>query len=207
MKFLGLHIKSHPEDKVKIGFHAAMMAIQNFALYQGYFEVWGDMPRTDACQETRAALQIMAGTCMFVQFLCVGMGLGGVSDDPITFVVFWILHAIGGVCFYTTGTYLTPTAWWSEDGRVCRGQMDHVPYPEGGQKEWGWAGQSSNADRLDLLVGVHLATYWLYVYSMLAITYFSFLKVTFVVPMLEEMEEKKSSKMLEKPPQAEAQTA
>lgn len=74
---MGIYVKSYPEDKVKIAFHAAMMTIQNFALYQGYFEVWGDMPRTDACQETRAAIQIMAGTCMFVQFLCVGMGLGG----------------------------------------------------------------------------------------------------------------------------------
>lgn len=69
--------------------------------------------------------------------------------------------------------------------------MDHTQYPEGGQKEWGWLGQSSNADRLDMLLYVHLACYWIYVYSMLAITYFSFLKVSFVYPLYSEWNKKK----------------
>ena len=34
-----------------------------------------------------------------------------------------------------------------------------------------------------MLLYVHLGCYWIYVYSMLAITYFSFLKPSFLAPM------------------------
>jgi hypothetical protein len=34
-------VVSLPQDKPKIAFHAAMMAIQNFGFFKMYFDVWG----------------------------------------------------------------------------------------------------------------------------------------------------------------------
>jgi len=175
-----LQIKSAPADKPKIVFHSAMMAIQNFAMFVGYFLVWGALPRTAACADTNFGCELMSMTCVTVAFTCVGMAFGGYTDDPIHFWIYWVLHAMGGVGGYSGATYLIPTAWWSEEGRECKGQMDHVAYPAGGQEEHGWAGQSTNGDRLSALLTIHLGCYWIYVYSMLAITYFSFLKPSFL---------------------------
>lgn len=79
-------VKSLPQDKPKIAFHAAMMAIENFGFFMMYYDIWGFTPGpqtaggvvTDPCESTRAAVSFFALTCFCVAFLCVGMGYGGI---------------------------------------------------------------------------------------------------------------------------------
>jgi len=73
-------VKSLPEDKSKIVFHAVMMSIQNMGFFKMYFDLAGGLPyqtSNDVCADLRGALLFMAMTCFCVGFLCVGMGLGG----------------------------------------------------------------------------------------------------------------------------------
>ena len=48
-------------------------------------------------------------------FLCVGMGFGGYIDDQRTFVLYWLLHLVGGGC-YIVSTIIVPLARFSDDG-------------------------------------------------------------------------------------------
>ena len=72
-----MSVLSLPEDKPKIVFHAAMMAIQNTGFFHMYWSVLGDTPHDATCDGTRFAVSFMAVTCFMVSFLCVGMGFGG----------------------------------------------------------------------------------------------------------------------------------
>ena len=40
-------VRSLPEDKPKIVFHAAMMVIQNFGFFTMYFDAWGASPKAE----------------------------------------------------------------------------------------------------------------------------------------------------------------
>ena len=155
-------VASLPEDKPKIAFHAAMMAIQNFGFFTMYFDAWGVTPAAETCAETRFAVAFMAITCFCVAFLCVGMGFGGYTDDSFVFALYWFAHLAGGGA-YTICTFLVPIARFSETGIACAA-LD----PVGGS-------------RLQVIYLAHAALYFVYVGGMLSITYFSFLKPTFKI--------------------------
>ena len=53
-------VVSLPQDKPKIAFHAAMMAIQNFGFFKMYFDVWGSTLPSAVCDSTRYAVGMMA---------------------------------------------------------------------------------------------------------------------------------------------------
>lgn len=148
---------SLPEDKPKIAFHAAMMAIENFGFFMMYWDSWGSTPAAEECDDTRYAVGMMALTCFGVAFLCVGMGLGGFTDDKIGFTLFWFLHLVGG-SFYTACTVIVPLARFSDDGEACA-KLHLV-----------------NGNRIKAVYIMHAALYLVYVGGMLAITYFAFLK-------------------------------
>lgn len=154
-------VASLVEDKPKIVFHAAMMAIQNFGFFIMYYDLWGATPYGDACEDTRNATGTMALTCFSVAFLCVGMGYGGYTDDKILFTIYWFLHLAGGLS-YSYCTVAVPLARFSDDGKECAGLAP------------------VNGDRVRAVWIMHAAYYLGYVYSMLSITYYSFLKPTFI---------------------------
>eukprot|EP00929_Paragymnodinium_shiwhaense_P030328 TRINITY_DN17206_c0_g1_i1.p1 TRINITY_DN17206_c0_g1~~TRINITY_DN17206_c0_g1_i1.p1 ORF type:complete len:183 (+),score=14.34 TRINITY_DN17206_c0_g1_i1:60-608(+) len=177
-------VRSLPEDKPKIVFHAAMMVIQNFGFFTMYYDVWGRTPgplaaavavgsgtSDDPCQSTRFACGFMAMTCFMVAFLCLGMGFGGYTDDVVTFALYWFLHLAGGGC-YTICTVLIPLARWSEEGKVCANLA------------------KVNGDRVEVVYYMHAALYFVYVGGMLSITYFSFVKPTFLQPKQGIMSDK-----------------
>merc|ERR1719453_1286332 len=122
-----------------------------------YYDIWGATPSNDVCDSTRYATGMMALTCFCVAFLCVGMGLGGATDDFYAFTLMWFLHLVGG-SMYTACTVIIPAARWSSDGEDC---ADLSPV---------------NGNRLEAVYILHAALYLFYVGGMLAITYFSFLK-------------------------------
>ena len=151
------------EDKPKIAFYGAMMAIQNFGFFIMYFAIWLATPEADACDETRFAEGFMALTCFLVAFLCVGMGFGGYIDDATTFYFYWIAHAIPAVGGYTTCTFLVPIARFSETGVAC---ASLAPV----------AGSAIQAVFI-----LEAGLYFCYVGNMVSVTYFSFVKPTFGV--------------------------
>jgi len=146
-----------PEDKPKIAFHGAMMAIQNFGFFIMYWDIWGATPYDDVCDSTRYATGMMSLTCFAVAFLCVGMAMGGATSDFYTFTLMWFLHLIGG-SMYTACTVAVPAARYSTDGEKCA-KLAPV-----------------NGDRSDAVYLMHAFLYLFYVGGMLSITYFSFLK-------------------------------
>ena len=151
-------VVSLPEDKPKIVFHAAMMAIQNFGFFIMYFIIASGTPNKAPCADTFAATAFMALTCFMVAFLCIGMGFGGYTDDKTVFTLYWCLHLAGGAC-YTYATFAVPLARFSDDGDRCN--------------------DSKQNDILELVYYMHAALYLVYVGGMLSITYFSFLKPTY----------------------------
>ena len=155
-------VKSLPADKPKIIFHVTMMAIQNFGFFTMYYDIWGDTPAAETCRFTRFSVGMMAMTCFMVTFLCVGMAFGGYTDDAKVFTLYWIAHAAGGVGGYTTCTLMIPIAMYSDEGAACA------------------ALHPVNGDRLNVVWIFNAALYFVYVGGMLAITYFSFVKPTFI---------------------------
>jgi len=76
-------VKSLPQDKAKIVFHSAMMAVQNFGFMILYHDIWGSTPgpiptiaangtimsTTDVCSSTRYTPQSYA--CLFAFTTCL----------------------------------------------------------------------------------------------------------------------------------------
>ena len=153
-------VRSLPEDKPKIVFHAAMMVIQNFGFFTMYFDAWGASPKAETCEGTRNAVAFMAITCFVVAFLCVGMGFGGYTDDSFVFALYWFAHLVGGAC-YTICTIMIPIERFSDAGKSCA------------------ALSPVNGDRIQLVFIIHAALYFVYVGGMLSITYFSYVKPTY----------------------------
>ena len=157
-------IKSLPQDKSKIVFHASMMMIQNFGFLMMHYDIWAATPgptsHSDPCEDTRFAVAFMALTCFCVAFLCVGMAFGGYTDDSCTFSLYWLAHLVGGAC-YTICTVIIPMARFSDAGTECA------------------ALSPVNGDRLQAVYVAHALLYFVYVGGMLSITYFSYVKPTF----------------------------
>ena len=85
----------------------------------------------------------------------------GYTDDKTVFTLYWLLHLVGGAC-YTYCTIAIPMEIYSDEGKKCA-ELSPV-----------------NGDRTKLVYVVHAALYMVYVGGMLSITYFSFLKPTFL---------------------------
>ena len=145
------------DDKPKIVFHAAMMAVQNFGFFTMYFDTWGDTPDAGVCHDTRFWVAFMAMTCFCEAFLCIGMGFGGYTDDAFVFPLYFLAHLVGGGC-YTLCTVAIPLARYSSDGKECA------------------ALSPVNGDRIQLVYIMHAALYLVYVGGMLSILFFSYLK-------------------------------
>mmetsp|Transcript_15746 Transcript_15746/g.49477 ORF Transcript_15746/g.49477 Transcript_15746/m.49477 type:complete len:163 (+) Transcript_15746:73-561(+) len=153
-------VDPYEEDKPKIVFHAAMMAIQNFGFMTYYNDIWDDTPDAKVCEDTRFAVAFMSMTCFMVSFLCIGMAFGGYIGSNGTFALYWLLHLVGGAC-YTACTFMIPMARWSDDGKLCA------------------AINPVNGERTKAIWYMHVSMYMVYVGGMLSITYFSFLKPTY----------------------------
>jgi hypothetical protein len=153
-------VKSLPEDKPKIVFHAAMMAIENMGFFQMYWDLWGATPANAVCDDTRFWVAFMALTCFYVGFMCVGMGYGGYTDDECVFPLYWFGHLVGGAC-YTVCTICIPLARFDTNGEAC---AKLSPY---------------HGDRVKVVYILHALLYFVYVGSMLTITYLSYVKPTF----------------------------
>uniref|UniRef100_A0A7S1NNI7 Uncharacterized protein n=1 Tax=Eutreptiella gymnastica TaxID=73025 RepID=A0A7S1NNI7_9EUGL len=168
-------VRSLPEDKPKIVFHAVMMAIQNFGFFVMYYGLWGATPHPgligdvsgDPCSNTRFATGFMALTCFCEAFLCIGMAFGGYTDDKTVFTLYWFAHLVGGLCYiFCTGA--VPAARFSDEGKACAKLSP------------------SNGDRVQMVWIVHAVLFMVYVGGMLSITYFSFLKPTFFSKKVED---------------------
>ena len=70
---------------------------------------------------------MMVLTCFVVTFLEMGFAFGGYTDDALVFGVYWVLHLIGGLGFYTQCTITIPMAIWSADGDAC-GALNFVNF-------------------------------------------------------------------------------
>jgi len=153
--------KSPPEDKVKIVFHITMMSVQNFGFFIMYFGLWLSTPVAETCDETRFAEGFMALTCFLVSWLCIGMGFGGYTEDPVLFPFYWVAHAAPAVLGYCTCTFLIPIARFSETGWACAALAPVI------------------GSAVQAVYIVHAGLFFCYVANMLSVTYFSFLKPTF----------------------------
>lgn len=154
-------VTSLPKDKPKIAAHAAMMFVQNFGFMLLYFSIWGETPFDETCNSTRFAVAIMTLSCFCVAFLCIGFSMGGYVDDVCLFATYWIIHALVAVPGYSYATYLIPAARFSDEGVACA------------------ALAPVNGERVEYVFYLHATLYFVYVYSMVSVTYYSFLKPTF----------------------------
>lgn len=138
-----------------------MMSIQNFGFFIMYFALWLNTPAEDVCEKTRFAEGYMALTCFLVSWLCIGMGFGGYTEDPVLFPFYWVAHAAPAVLGYCVCTFLVPMARFSATGKACAALAPVI----------GSAVQG--------VYIVHAGLFFCYVGNMLSVTYFSFLKPTF----------------------------
>merc|ERR1711988_901480 len=157
---MGYITKSLPEDKIKIMFYAQMMFIQNFGFFLMYYIIYGAIPELSTCSDMRFWIGWFAMDCFVESFVCVWMGMAGYTDDSTLFPIMWIAHLVVALP-YCLCTITIPLAIYSDDGKTCRK-----------------AGQPS-LYRLEPLFWVHCAFFMFYVYNMLGITYYSFVKPTY----------------------------
>ena len=157
-------VLSAPEDKPKILFYGAMMAIQNYGFYQAYYPLYSQIPSfagsTD-CGTLRFWVGFFALDCFIESFCCLWMAMGGYVSSNFWFAFGWILHLIVALP-YCVSTVAIPIAMYTDEGKVCRKAM--------GPAE----------DVLSVVYWVHCTLFMCYVWMMLSITYYSFLKPTFI---------------------------
>jgi len=152
---------SAPEDKPKIAFYGAMMAIQNFGFFLMYYQIYLTIPVLDDCSNMRYWLGFFALDCFVESFCVLWMAMGGYIDSTCMFTFGWFLHLFVALpyCICSVGI---PVVVYSVPGTSCRASM----------------GPSGLA--LVPVVWVHVGLFFCYVWMMLSITYYSFVKPTFV---------------------------
>jgi len=162
-------VTSFPEDKPKIMFYAAMMWIQNFGFFFMYFLMYMSMPDPAGgeCTNLRFWVGVFALDCFVESFCCVWMGMGGYTDDGCLFPVMWIVHLLVALP-YVLCTITIPVAIYSDDGKACREVAGPPLYP------------------LVPVYWTHCGLFIVYVWMMLSITYYSFLKPTFFRKNIQE---------------------
>ena len=153
------------EDKPKIAFYGAMMAIQNFGFFIMYFFIFNmipiSVPGVLDCNTVRFWVGFFALDCFIESFCVLWMAMGGYIADNCMFTFGWFLHLFVALpyCISTAGV---PIAIFSSEGTLCRAAM-------------GPAGLT-----LVSVYYVHAALFMVYVWMMLSITYYSFIKPTFI---------------------------
>jgi len=159
---------SSPADKPKIVFYGAMMAIQNFGFYIMYYNIFLNIPVIDACSNMRFWVGFFALDCFVESFCCLWMAYGGYIDSTCWFVFGWILHLLVALpyCISTVGI---PVTLYEDDGEICRTAM----------------GPSGLA--IVPVFITHAALFMVYVWMMLSITWYSFVKPTFCKSMVKSI--------------------
>ena len=141
------------------------MAIQNFGFFVMYFQIFPyipvSIPDVVNCDTLRFWVGFFAIDCFIESFCCLWMAMGGYTSDKCMFTFGWILHLLVALpyCISTVGI---PVAMFSDDGVSCRAAMG----------PFGLA--------LVPVYYTHAALFLVYVWCMLSITYYSFIKPSFV---------------------------
>ena len=104
--------------------------------------------------------------CFIESFCCLWMAMGGYVGSNFWFAFGWILHLLVALP-YCISTVAIPWAMYTDQGKMCRNAM-------------GDAG-----DLYSIVYWVHCCLFMVYVWMMLSITYYSFLKPTFVVKQMK----------------------
>ncbi len=155
------------EDKPKILFYGAMMAIQNYGFFEMYFKMFLLIPvvagigaDATACASLRFWVGFFALDCFVESFCCLWMAMGGYIESNFWFTFGWTLHLLVALP-YCISTVAIPITLYSDEGVLCREAMGPA------------------ADPLTVVYWVHCALFMIYVWMMLSITYYSFVKPTF----------------------------
>ena len=143
------------EDRPKLVFYAAMMTIQNFGFFIMYYVVFGDIPDIDECSNLRYWVGLFALDCFVESFVCVWMAKAGYTEG--FFKLMWVVHLLVALpyvlCTFTIGINL-----YSDDGIACQ------------------AANSGPLYKLTAVYWTHVGLFNVYVWMMLSITYYSFVK-------------------------------
>jgi len=157
------------EDKPKIAFYAAMMFIQNFGFFVMYYMIFGNIEDSAPCSDLRFWVGFFALDCFVESFVCVWMGMAGFSDNASAFKVMWVLHLLVALP-YVLCTITIPNAIYADEGQAC------IAANEGPML------------RLEPTFWVHCTLFLVYVWMMLSITYFSFLKPSNIINFSKDSE-------------------
>merc|ERR1712226_222447 len=144
-----------------------MMFIQNFGFFLMYFMIYMNFPRDVApCENLRFWVGFFALDCFVESFVCVWMAMGGYTDDSGLFKSMWILHLLVALP-YCICTFGIPSAIYSDDGAKCIAANDGPLYT---LKPTYWT---------------HAGLFVVYVWMMLSVTYYSFVKPVFFTDATE----------------------
>jgi len=166
---MAVTVLSLAEDKPKVLFYGAMMTIQNFGFFIMYFQIFPFIPMSVPgveCETLRFWVGFFALDCFVESFCCLWMAMGGYTDSKCMFTFGWLLHLIVAAP-YCVSTVGIPVAMYSDEGTVCRTAM------------------GGHGLALEAVYWLHCALFLCYVWMMLAITYFSFVKPTFFIKPIE----------------------
>merc|ERR1712070_721116 len=136
-----------------------MMAIQNFGFFVMYFQIYPTLPEADHCQWIRFWVAFFALTCFVESFVVLWMAMGGYTDDAGMFAFGWFLHFIVAIP-YCICTIAIPIVMYDDHGDACRALSKSALYP------------------LEPVYGTHCGLFLVYVWMMLSITYYSYVKPT-----------------------------
>jgi hypothetical protein len=126
-----------------------------------YYQVYPYIPmNVDGCDTIRFWVGFFALDCFIESFCCLWMAMGGYTDSCCMFAFGWILHLLVALpyCISTVGV---PISLYSDGGKVCRDAMGPGQFP------------------LVAIYWTHCGLFVVYVWMMLSITYYSFVKATF----------------------------
>ena len=113
------------------------------------------------CSFLRFWVAFFALDCFVESFCCLWMAMGGYTDDACMFAFGWLLH-LSVALPYCVSTVGVPIAIYNDEGKECRDKMGSGAFP------------------LESVFAVHCGLFMCYVWMMLSITYYSFIKPTFV---------------------------
>merc|ERR1712216_34893 len=116
-----------------------------------YYIIFGYLPADADCSNLRFWVGFFALDCFVESFVCVWMAMGGYTDDSGLFKSMWILHLLVALP-YCICTFGIPSAIYSDDGPLYTLKPTY------------WT---------------HAGLFIVYVWMMLSVTYYSFVKPVF----------------------------
>jgi len=138
-----------------------MMAIQNFGFFLMYYMIHLTIPVSgDDCNDMRFWVGFFAIDCFVESFCVLWMAMGGFIEDNCMFAFGWVLHLLVALpyCISTVGI---PVVIYSDPGKNCRVAMGPSGFT------------------LVAVYWTHCFLFLVYVWMMLSITFYSFVKPTF----------------------------